>query len=216
MAFKRQLEADLLAWDPQAGGAALVAQVLIMGGVLRPDFDTRQFDTRLNRRARTHLKIAVGMRVMAAALPTLTLTDVGRTSAEDFLDPKKMRAEWLQQGVPSGKIDRYLKSKLYANAKLQAESFMAAGKLMGPKRFKSLIVPQPRVLIEQLLLNGAVAVTPDAESRSGQVMLLMSKRSPGKVRAYFPEEGTILTTMDELHKQGVINLDHFGATVHAM
>jgi|GEM_PF-5268884 len=127
MAFKRHLEADLVAWDRCAGEAAMVAQILIMGGALRPDFDTRTFDQRLKRRARTHMKIADGMRIMATALPTLTFIDVGRTSARDFLDPQKMRAEWLRQGVPAGKIGRYLGSKLYANAKLQVESFMGAG-----------------------------------------------------------------------------------------
>jgi hypothetical protein len=216
MAFKRQLEADLLAWDPQAGGAAMIAQVMIMGGALRPDFNKREFDLRINRGRGNVLRHAGGMRVMIASLPTLTITVVGTSPCEEFLNPDKLRASLLKRGVKARDINRYLKTKHYQLSREYLERIFAVGKQFMGRRFSEIVTDKPRQRIERMLLDGAVAITADAESRSGTVMLLMSKRSPGKVRAYFPHEGTVLTTLDELHKQGVIDLEHFGATVHAM
>jgi len=216
MAFKRQLEADLLAWDPQAGEAAMIAQVMIMGGALRPDFNTRQFDLRINRGRGNVLRHAGGMRVMIASLPTLTITAVDTSPIAEFLDPDKLRASLLKRGAKARDVDRYLRTKHYLLSRARLEQVVAVGKQFMGSRFREVVTDQPRQRIEQMLLDGAVAITADAESRSGAVMLLMSRRSPGKVRAYFPHEGTVLTTLDALHKQGVINLNHFGATVHAM
>lgn len=212
MAFKRQHEADLLAWDRFA--PVTVAQVMIMGGALRPDFDTREFDRRIGRRPGARATNANAMRVMVAALPKLRITVVDTMPMAKFLDPAQFRAVLIARGMRPHLADRHVGSKRYEQARSYGTDFAAVGATMG-QRFGEMVTPHPRHQIEQMVNRGAVALTVAADE-GGLVMLLASVRSPDKVRAYFPQAGTHLSTLDELHRQGVIDLDTYGATVHAM
>lgn len=215
MAFKRSLVGDLVAWDRCASGAALIAQIMIMGGSLPHNFDTREFDRQIGRRPGTHLGNANAFRVMMRSLPALRLTAVGKDSLSDFFNPAHMRASWIAAGARPVDADRYLRSKRYKLAQESTKQFMEAGRSVG-RRFREEVTPNPRQRVERALAQGAAVVTADAESRDELVMLLSSTRSPGKVRAYFPKIGAQAASLDELHNGGIIDLDHFGATIHAM
>jgi hypothetical protein len=209
-------------WDSDACEAAVIAQILYMGGKLRYPFDTAKFDQCLGRESGESIVGANGLRLIASLLP-VTMHIYTRESIRSVFDRAKTRKALRSHGYSDGEITAYFNGPMPGNVQKTVRDLLKLQRELGSQRYRRYVRPRSSEHVGEYLRRGALVVATELSTHHGapsahSVLLIPRgvKRGKTTLTVFDPTWGAQNTTLDKLIAQGDVRLDECGFTAHML
>lgn len=166
MPFPKPPHPSIRQWDSDACEAAVIAQILYMGGKLRYPFDTARFDKRIGREPGQPIVGANGLRLIANLLP-VTMHIYTRESINNVFDRAKTRKALRSHGYSDEEIAAYFDGPMPGNVQEAVRDLLKLQRQLGSQRYRRFVRPRSSEYAGSYLRRGALVVATELSTHHG-------------------------------------------------